>query len=45
MNIVKKSITLGGKELSLEVGRFAEQASAAVLARLGDTMVLSTVTA
>lgn len=45
MKIVKKSIEIGGKELSLEVGRFAEQASAAVLARLGDTMVLSTVTA
>ena len=45
MKIVKKSIEISGKELSLEVGRFAEQASAAVLARLGDTMVLSTVTA
>lgn len=43
--IVKKSIELGGRTLSLEVGRFAEQASAAVLARYGDTMVLSTVTA
>lgn len=45
MKIVKKSIEINGKELSLEVGRFAEQASAAVLARYGDTMVLSTVTA
>lgn len=45
MKIVKKSIEINGKELSLEVGRFAEQASAAVLARLGDTMVLATVTA
>ena len=45
MKIVKKSIRLSGKELSLEVGRFAQQASAAVLARLGDTMVLATVTA
>lgn len=45
MKIVKKSIELNGKELSLEVGRFAEQASAAVLARFGDTMVLATVTA
>ena len=27
--IVKKSIELGGRTLSLEVGRFAEQASAA----------------
>ncbi|MBI4062423.1 polyribonucleotide nucleotidyltransferase [Candidatus Gottesmanbacteria bacterium] len=31
--------------LSFEVGRFAEQASAAVLAQYGDTMVLATVTA
>lgn len=45
MKIVKKSIEINGKELTLEVGRFAEQASAAVLARYGDTMVLSTVTA
>jgi polyribonucleotide nucleotidyltransferase len=43
--IVKKSIEVGGRALSLEVGRFAEQASAAVLARYGDTMVLATVTA
>ncbi|MCL4360669.1 polyribonucleotide nucleotidyltransferase [Patescibacteria group bacterium] len=45
MKIVKKSIDVNGRTLSLEVGRFAEQASAAVLARYGDTMVLSTVTA
>lgn len=43
--IVKKSIDLGGRTLSLEVGRFAEQASAAVLAQYGDTIVLATVTA
>lgn len=45
MKIVKKSIELNGKTLSLEVGRFAEQASAAVLAQYGETMVLATVTA
>ncbi len=45
MKIIKKSIEVGGRTLSLEVGRFAQQASAAVLARYGDTMVLSTVTA
>ena len=43
--LVKKSIELNGRTLSLEVGRFAEQASAAVLAQYGDTMVLATVTA
>lgn len=45
MKIVKKSIEIGGRTITLEVGRFAEQAGAAVLARYGDTMVLSTVTA
>ena len=43
--IIKKSIEIGGRTLSLEAGRFAEQASAAVLAQYGDTMVLATVTA
>ncbi len=45
MNLVTKSAEIGGKTLSLEVGRLAEQASSAVLARYGDTMVLATVTA
>ncbi|MBI4065172.1 polyribonucleotide nucleotidyltransferase [Candidatus Gottesmanbacteria bacterium] len=45
MKIVKKSLELNGKPLTLEVGRFAQQASAAVLAQHGDTMVLATVTA
>ncbi len=43
--LIKKSIELNGRTMSLEVGRFAEQASAAVLAQYGDTMVLATVTA
>lgn len=42
--IVKKSIELSGRTLTLEVGRFAEQSNAAVLAQYGDTMVLATVT-
>src|SRR3989344_2221203 len=45
MKITKKSVEIGGRTLSLEVGRYAEQASAAVLAQYGDTMVLATVTA
>ncbi len=45
MNIITKTKEVGGRTLSLEIGRFAEQAGAAVLARYGDTMVLSTVTA
>lgn len=44
MKIISKSVEVGGRTLSLEVGRFAEQATAAVLARYGDTMVLATVT-
>lgn len=45
MSLIKKSTTISGRTLSLEVGRFAQQASAAVLAQYGDTMVLATVTA
>lgn len=45
MNIVTKSAEIGGKTLSLEIGRVAEQATSAVMARYGDTMVLATVTA
>lgn len=45
MKIIKKSIDIAGRTLSLEVGRFAEQASAAVLAQYGETTVLATVTA
>lgn len=41
--IIVKSVEIGGRTLSLEVGRFAPQANAAVLARYGDTMVLVTV--
>jgi len=45
MNIIKKSVEIAGRTLSLEVGRFAEQASAAVVAQYGETIVLATVTA
>ncbi|MFZ5845107.1 MAG: polyribonucleotide nucleotidyltransferase [Patescibacteria group bacterium] len=45
MKIIKKSTEINGRTLKLEVGRFAEQATSAVLAQYGDTMVLSTVTA
>lgn len=43
----KTSLTLefAGKTLTLEVGSLAPQATSAVLARLGDTMVLATVVA
>lgn len=45
MKIVSKSLEIGGRTLTLEVGRFAEQATSAVLARYGDTMVIATVVA
>lgn len=43
--MIRKSMTLGGRELSLETGRMAKQASAAVVVRYGDTMVLVTAVA
>lgn len=45
MKVISKSVEIGDKTLTFEVGRFAEQANAAVLARIGDTMVLATVVA
>jgi polyribonucleotide nucleotidyltransferase len=45
MKKVEKSIELGGKKLTLSVGRVAEQASGAVLAQYGETVVLATVVA
>lgn len=43
MNKISKSIEFGGKTLTFEAGSVAFQATAAVLGRLGDTMVLVTV--
>ena len=45
MKLTQKSVEIGNSIITLEVGRFAEQASAAVVARSGDTMVLAAVTA
>jgi len=42
---VTKEINVGGKVFSLETGRLAKQADGAVMAMLGDTMVLATVVA
>jgi len=42
---IQKTVTLNGQELIFEVGRFAEQATAAVLIRSGDTVVHATVVA
>ena len=42
MNIVKKSITIGGKEISIESGKLAKQADGSVVVRMGDCMLLAT---
>jgi polyribonucleotide nucleotidyltransferase len=42
-NKATATLKIGGKTLTLEVGKLAQQATSAVLARLGDTMVLVTV--
>jgi len=44
MKIVTKSVNISGRTLSFEVGRVAEQAASAVLARYGDSVVLAAVT-
>jgi polyribonucleotide nucleotidyltransferase len=45
MKKIEKSIDLGGKKLSLSTGHVAEQASSAVMASYGETVVLATVVA
>lgn len=42
--IIKKTMLLGGRVLSLETGHLAKQASGSVLVRYGDTVVLVTAT-
>ena len=44
MKKIEKSIDLGGRTLTLTTGELAEQASGSVVARMGDTVVLATVT-
>ncbi|MBI4705808.1 MAG: polyribonucleotide nucleotidyltransferase, partial [Deltaproteobacteria bacterium] len=41
--IIRESVMVGGRPLTLETGRLAKQAEAAVLATYGDTQVLTTV--
>ena len=43
--MIKKSIELGGLTLTLETGRLAKQASGAVFASYGETVVLCTTVA
>ena len=42
--IIKKSMILAGRELSIETGHMAKQAGGSVLVRYGDTVVLVTAT-
>ncbi len=44
-NLLRKSLEVGGRTLTLETGRMAKQASGAVLATYGETMVLVAATA
>lgn len=39
-NVLRKTLTVGGRALTLETGRMAKQAGGAVLASYGDTMIL-----
>ena len=41
--VVKKEIELAGKKLTLETGKIARQADGAIIASLGETVVLATV--
>lgn len=46
MNIgIKKSITTGGKEISIETGKLAKQADGSVVLQMGNTVMLATVVA
>ncbi len=42
MNVVTKSVEIGGKTISFETGKLAKQASGAVVVRSGDSKVLVT---
>ena len=41
-NYVRESVVVGGKEISIETGKWAKQASGSVVVRMGDTMLLVT---
>lgn len=43
--ILRRTIKVGGRDLTLETGRMAKQANGAIFARYGDTAVLVTATA
>ena len=41
--VYKKEIEVAGKKISLETGKIARQADAAIIAKCGETVVLATV--
>ena len=43
--MIKKSIKIGNRELTIETGRLAKQASGSVVISYGDTVALVTATA
>ena len=43
--IFKEELEIGGKKLTLEAGKIARQADGAIIATLGETVVISTVVA
>lgn len=43
--MIRKKMTLGGREFSVEIGRMAKQAQGSVVVQYGDTMVLVTAVA
>lgn len=45
MELIKTSVTVAGKEISIESGKLAKQANGACVVRVGDTMVLVTAVA
>ena len=43
MKLVSKSIEVAGRTLSFEFGKFAQQATSAVVARYGDSVIFASV--
>ena len=41
-NIEKEELEINGKKLTLETGKIARQADGAIIATLGDTVVIAT---
>ncbi|HET6611246.1 MAG TPA: polyribonucleotide nucleotidyltransferase [Kofleriaceae bacterium] len=44
MSFIRDGITVGGKEITIETGKWAKQAGGSVVIRMGDSMVLVTAT-